>query len=82
MSSIEQPADDVRRLAVLLGKPMAVGVQRDGGAGVAEALADRRDRHAGGEELGGVVVAQVVQTELTLGQAAVRERPVVGAARA
>jgi hypothetical protein len=55
---------------------VSVRVERDGGAGVAEAVAHGGGRR--GEELGGVVVTQVVQSELPLGQPSVGERRVVG----
>jgi hypothetical protein len=41
---------------------VGVDVQRGRGVGVAEAAADRADRDASGEELGGVEMPEVVQS--------------------
>jgi len=60
-SSAEEVADDVGGFSVARFEEVGVDVERGGGVGVAETAADRANRDAGLEELGGVEVPEIVE---------------------
>jgi hypothetical protein len=60
---LQESGDHVGGLPVARLEEVAVDVQRRRRVGVAEATADRPDRYAGGEQLGGVEVAEVVEPD-------------------